>query len=287
MTIIKLKLGGSRYPDKLRDLSDPPETLSILAENYEEILKKPVLGVVGSRKATSYGRNITESLVAAAVDKGIVIVSGLALGIDSIAHKAALDRKGGTIAVLPGGLKQIYPATHRSLARKIIEQNGMLVSEYQDNFRPRRESFIQRNRIIAALSNALLITEAAERSGSLHTANFALELGKPVLAVPGNINSPTSMGTNNLIKAGGALVTNVQDIYDALGIQETKLRQEAFIGDTDEETILINLMRGGINSGDEIHIKSKLPIETYQQTLTMLEIKGVIKPLGNNNWQLI
>ncbi|MEX2014874.1 MAG: DNA-processing protein DprA, partial [Candidatus Saccharimonadales bacterium] len=220
------------------------------------------------------------------VDKNVVIVSGLALGIDSISHKAALDKSGQTIAVLPGGLKQIYPATHRSLAKRITEQNGLLISEYDDSFRPRRESFIQRNRIIAALSDALLITEAAEKSGTMHTANFALELGKPVLAVPGNINSPMSMGTNNLIKSGAVLVTNEQDIYEALGIKETELKQEVFLGDTNEETVLISILRSGVNSGEEIHLQSELPIDVFQQTLTMLEIKGVVRPLGNNCWQL-
>jgi DNA processing protein len=286
MTIIKLTLGNKFYPDRLRQLSSPPETINISGNGLEEILRKPTLGVVGSRKATAYGKNITETLVESVVDKNVVIVSGLALGIDSISHKAALDKAGQTIAVLPGGIKQIYPATHRSLARNITKQNGLLISEYDNDFRPRRESFIQRNRIIAALSDALLITEAAEKSGTMHTANFALELGKPVLAVPGNINSPMSMGTNNLIKSGAFLVTDEQDIYSALGIKEDKLRQEIFLGDTDEETMIINLMRSGVSAGEEIHIKSELPIEMFQQALTMLEIKGIVKPLGNNHWQL-
>ncbi len=286
MEIIKLTLSNKTYPDKLRQLSSPPKKLSIMGGEFEEILSKPTLGVVGSRKATAYGKSVTESLVGSVIDKNIVIVSGLALGIDSISHKAALDGGGQTIAVLPGGIKQIYPATHRSLAKNIVKQNGLLLSEYEDDFHPRRESFIQRNRIIAALSDALLITEAAEKSGSLHTANFALELGKPVLAVPGNINSLMSMGANNLIKSGAMPVLSEQDIYSTLGIKEDELKQERFLGDTDEETTLINLIKSGVNSGEKIHQKSNLPIETFQQTLTILEIKGVIRPLGNNHWQL-
>lgn len=288
MKIIKLKLSDNLYPKRLAQLHYPPKTLSIAGRgDLEEMLKKPILGVVGSRKATSYGRSVTESLVSSTAAKGVVIVSGLALGIDSISHRAAVDRRGKTIAVLPGGIKQVYPASHRSLAKKIQEQYGLLVSEYEDDFRPRRESFIQRNRIIAALCDVLLITEAAEKSGSLHTANFALELGKPVLAVPGNINSPASMGTNNLIKSGAMLVSSETDLYRALGIEESSPTQRKLLGDTDEETMIINLMQSGISSAEEIHIKSKLPIELFQQTLTMLEIKSVIKPLGNNNWQLI
>lgn len=287
MEITKLALSNKLYPNKLKQLASPPKNLVIAGKGFDEILSKPTLGVVGSRKASAYGKSITELFVTSMVSKQVVIVSGLALGIDGISHKAALDRNGKTIAVLPGGIKQIYPATHRSLAKRIMNQNGLLVSEYADDFRPRRESFIQRNRIIAALSDALLITEAAEKSGSLHTANFALELGKPVLAVPGNINSPTSMGTNNLIKSGAILVSSEQDIYDALGIKENKFEQQKFLGDTNEETVLINLIQSGVNSGEEIHLKSNLPVEVFQQTLTMLEIKGVIRPLGNNHWQVI
>lgn len=288
MKVIKLTLSDKIYPPRLKHLASPPQTLSVAGRgSLDEMLKKPTLGVVGSRKATSYGRSVTESLVNSAIDKGAVIVSGLALGIDSISHRTTLERKSSTIAVLPGGIKQVYPASHRSLAGKIQEQDGLLVSEYDDNFRPRRESFIQRNRIIAALCDVLLITEAAEKSGSLHTANFALELGRPVLAVPGNINSPTSMGTNNLIKSGAILVSNETDLYNALGIKEGKLEQRKFLGDTNEETTIINLMQAGASSAEEIHLKSRMRIELFQQTLTMLEIKGVIRPLGNNHWQLI
>ncbi len=287
MKIIKLTLSDKLYPDKLKQLSSPPKSLTVAgSEELKNILSKPILGVVGSRKATPYGKSITENFVSSAASKNIVIVSGLALGIDSISHKAALDRQGQTIAVLPGGIKQIYPATHRPLAKRIADQNGLLLTEYEDDFQPRKESFIQRNRIIAALCDALLITEAAEKSGSLHTANFALELGKPVLAVPGNINSPTSMGTNNLIKSGATPVLSEQDIFSALGIKEEILKQKRLLGDDEEETILINLIQSGVSSGEEIHLRSGLSIEIFQQTLTMLEIKGVIRPLGNNHWQL-
>jgi DNA processing protein len=287
MNITNLKLSNKHYPDKLRQLNSPPKNINIAGNEFEKIFSQPALGVIGSRKATSYGRDVTESLIGSIADKNVVIVSGLALGIDGISHKVALDRKAKTMAVLPSGIKQIYPATHRSLAKRIIDENGLLVSEYADDFRPRKESFIQRNRIIAAMSDALLITEAAEKSGSLHTANFALELGKPVLAVPGSINSPTSRGTNNLIKSGATLVSGEQDILDALGIKENRLIQERFLGDTEEETILIKLIQTGVTSGEEIHFNSQLPIEIFQQTLSMLEIKGIIKPLGNNHWQLI
>lgn len=283
MKIHRLKKVDSDYPDRLNQLSKPPESLSIAGGSPKALIDAPVLGIVGSRKATSYGRSVTESLATSAAQRKVIIVSGLALGVDSVAHRAALDSQGKTIAVLPGGVKEIYPYSHRSLAKRIMDQGGYLLSEYGDYFRPRRESFIQRNRLIAALSDVLLITEAAEKSGTLHTANFALELGKPVLAVPGNIDSTTSRGTNDLIKAGAGLVSDEADIYDALGI-DRELEQERLLGDTDEETLLIELIRSGVNSGEEMHIRSGLPVEKFQQTLTMLEIKGVIRPQGNNHW---
>lgn len=286
MKIVKIKNNSGEYPERLSYLSDAPVSLSILGKSLKEQLDSPVLAIVGSRKATSYGRGVTEDFATAAARSGICIVSGLALGIDSIAHTAALNASGKTIAVLPSGLNNIYPASHRSLAKRILVENGTLVSEYPDDFIPRRESFIQRNRIIAALSDALLVTEAAERSGSLYTARFALEIGKPVLAVPGNINSPTSSGTNNLIKSGAILVNSEQDIFDALDFTPKEKNVRDLYGDNEHETAIIKLLANGLNSGNELLEQSGLGVETFQQTLTILEIKGVVGPLGNNNWKL-
>lgn len=287
MKIATFNKKSVQYPEKLKIIASPPMQLSVVGDNFEELLKMPALGIVGSRKVTSYGRGVTETFAGKLARSGVCIISGLALGVDSIAHAEALKSKGKTIAVLPSGIKSIYPASHRTLARSIVLQEGALISEYEDDFRPRKESFIQRNRIIAGLSDALLITEAAERSGSLHTANFALEMGKPVLAVPGDINRPTSAGTNNLLKAGSVMVTDIQDIFDVLKISpEEQLEKRQIYGDNEQETILIQLISSGISSGEELLAKSKLDIQLFQQTLTMLEIKGVISPLGNNHWQL-
>lgn len=286
MQIHRIKSGANQYTDKLKQLADPPKQISSLGVDLSEQLKYKTLGIVGSRKVSAYGRSVTKKFADAAARAGLCIVSGLALGVDSIAHKAAIDAKGRTIAVMPSGLKNIYPASHRGLAKSILEQNGTLISEYNDDFKPYQMSFIERNRIIAALSDALLITEAAERSGSLHTANFALELGKPVLAVPGNIDSPTSTGTNNLIRTGAIIVSSEQDIFDVLGIDITKQTSLEIYGDNAEESLLIKLLSDGIMSGEELHSKSELSIADFQQTLTMLEIKGVIAPQGNNTWKL-
>lgn len=287
MNIGKVSKKLKNYPERLNRLHQPPKDLSSLGVELLEQLKNPVLGIVGSRKVTVYGRQITERFAESAARQGICVISGLAIGVDSIAHDACLKAGGKTIAVLPSGLKAIYPAMHRGLAKKILEKQGTLISEYADDERPHQGSFIERNRIIAGLSDALLVTEAAERSGSLYTANFAMEIGKPVLAVPGNITSPTSAGTNNLIKSGAISVTNEQDIFDALKIISKKPSEQLEIfGDNENETNLLNLLREGMTAGDELLSKSQMPVGQFNQTLTMLEIKGMISALGNNHWKL-
>jgi DNA processing protein len=214
-----------------------------------------------------------------------VVVSGLALGVDSVAHQAALDAGGGTIAVLPSSVEEVYPASHRQLARDIVAEGGALVSEYPKGTPTLRGNFIARNQIIAGLSDVLLVTEAALRSGSLHTARFALEQGKDVLAVPGNISSATSEGTNNLIKTGAALVNGVDDVLRALKIEPASA-QKTIKGDTEAEQMILDLIRSGISDGNELQLRSRLDITIYNQSLTMLEIQGKVRPVGANNWSL-
>lgn len=274
-------------PARLQQLPQPPIKLNCMGAELSTILKKPVLGIVGSRNVSAYGRTVTADLAENVARRGVVIVSGLALGVDSIAHQAAIEAHGLTIAVLPSGLQSIYPANHRNLASQVLGADGLLVSEYESAARPHQGSFIERNRIIAGLSDVLLVTEAAERSGSLHTARFALEQGKAVLAVPGNITSPTSAGTNNLIKMGAVPVTSPEDIYEALGISaDTKNDQYVYYAENEYEESILVLLRKGLQNGHDLLAQCELPIEQFQQHLTMLEIKGAIHPLGNNHWKL-
>lgn len=287
MTIHNLSQNSSNFPKRLTHLHEIPKSIHTIGKDLSDLLKRPSLAVVGSRKVSSYGRSTTDSLVQSAVKQGMTIISGLAFGVDSIAHEAALKAKGTTIAVLPSGIKKIYPASHQSLARRIVQNGGCLISEYPDDQLPMKHQFIERNRIIAALADALLITEAAENSGSLHTARFALEIGRPVMAVPGNINSPTSAGTNNLIKVGATPITSTEDIFEALDIQPLDSSEQSLSGDTSEETTILKLINDGIINGNEIFHQSNMSSEDYQRHLTMLEIKGRIKPLGNDKWALI
>ena len=217
-----LTLTQPQLPIELSNLPHPVSKLYIEGSDFEALMSRPRLAIVGSRKITPYGREVTESLTASLAEKGVVIISGLAIGTDSVAHKACLDAGGHTIAVLPAGLEKIYPKQHSSLAEDIIKQGGALVTEYGPSTIPYPSNFLERNRIIAALSEGVLVTEAAVRSGSLNTASHALSIGKPVFAVPGNINNPLAAGCNNLIKAGAIPVTCIQDVLDELGWVQTK-----------------------------------------------------------------
>lgn len=269
-------------PHLLQALAQPPERLFVMGD-LPALLERPRVAIVGSRKVSPYGRAITEQLAGELAEQGIIIVSGLAFGVDSIAHRAALEAGGTTIAVLPSPLNRIYPSSHHQLAQQIVQQGGALVSEYPSGTPTMKHHFIARNRLIAGLSDAVVVTEAALKSGSLHTARFALESGRDVLAVPGAITSPTSEGTNNLLKAGAAVVTSAADVLHTLGIEEVKspsLRQ----GSNPDEQQILDLIDQGITDGAALQAASGLPAETFSQTLTMLEITGKIRSLGANRW---
>jgi DNA processing protein len=281
-----LKLSSRELPPQLKALAQPPKQLYIHGENFLEILKKPCLAIVGSRKVTPYGKAVTQMLASSLAAKGVVIISGLALGVDSVAHKAAVEAGGQTIAVLPCGPDQIYPSAHTQLAREILSNNGALVTEYETGRRPREFNFLERNRLIAALAEAVIIPEAAVRSGSLNTAGHALDLNKPVMAVPGNINSPLSAGCNNLIKAGAVPVTNVDDILSALKWQDLEEAAIEVMANNAEEQAILDLIKQGIADGSELLSASKLRPEIFNQTITMLEITGRVHALGANNWSL-
>lgn len=279
--------GKPSYPNQLLKLPSPPKELFILSDNWENLQQKPMLAVVGSRKVSPYGHATTQQLASAAAARGIVIVSGLALGIDGLAHQAALDANGLTIAVLPCGLDYIYPKTHFGLAMQIIEKGGALISEYPPHSEISfKGNFIARNRIISGLSSAVLIPEAAEKSGSLHTANFALSQGRDVLAVPGPINSPLSAGCNKLIKAGATPVTCIDDILDVFHIQSSVRAENEVLANNEAEQSILNLLKLGTSDIDELQAKSGLSATDFQQSLSMLEITGRVKPLGGGRWSL-
>lgn len=210
----EIKVGSKSYPKSLLDLVDPPETLFVRGDS-SLLFTKSGLAVVGSRKMTHYGLDMTTYFVRNLIPKGAVVVSGFMYGVDTAAHKATLSGKGKTIAVLAHGLDYIYPAENAKLYDEIVQSGGCIVSEYPLDFKPEKWTFPKRNRIVAALSLlGTLVVEAAEDSGSLITAHYADALNRPLFAVPGPISSITSKGTNNLIKMGLAkMVTTPEDIF--------------------------------------------------------------------------
>jgi DNA processing protein len=286
MNVNTLTVKQSAYPSRLLQLASPPQQLYVRGD-LSALLDKPTVAIVGSRSVSPYGREVTSKLAQALAEQGIVIISGLALGVDAIAHRAALDAGGLTIAVLPSSVEHPYPASHRNLAEQIVQQGGVLLSEYPGGAVPYKQNFVARNRIVAGLCDALLITEAAEKSGSLHTARFALETGRDVLVVPGSIYSRTSTGTNNLLKSGATPVTNMDDILQVLGIDTRTTRSKPIPkGSNLHEQRIIDLIAAGQNDGAELLLQSKLDIAAFNQALTMLEITGKVRGLGANQWSL-
>lgn len=280
----KVVINNHKLLAPLGQLPQPVKELHTRGDTFLELLKKPRLAIVGSRRASSYGQQVTAKLARDLAGQGVVIVSGLALGVDSIAHWGALEAGGATIAVLPGSLERVYPASHSGLARQITEQGGALVTEYDSTYGPpQKHQFIARNRIIAALSQAVLITEAAQKSGSLHTAQFALEQGQDVLVVPGNITSPTSAGTNHLLKQGAIPITEAQDILDHLGVTATS--QPTYRAENSAQATILSLLKANIRTPAELLLRSKLEVGEFNETLTMLEINGAITN-QNGTWVL-
>lgn len=210
MKIEEISINSEEYPEKLKNIYDYPQKLYVLGN--KNLLYQKGIAIVGSRDATQYGKKVAYNLAKELSQNGIVIISGLALGIDSYAHIGAL--KGGTIAVLGSGIDTIYPKENIELAREIVRNNGCIISEYAMGMKPERLHFPQRNRIISGLSDGVVVVEASKKSGALITADFALEQGKEVFAVPGDVAKKQSEGTNKLIQDGAILVTSSENILE-------------------------------------------------------------------------
>ena len=274
------------YPANLGQISDAPPVLyykgSLIPSDDLSI------AIVGARYATVYGRQVTEKLAYELVSNGLTIVSGLARGIDSIAHRTAIDAGGRTIAVLGNGLDLVYPPENKSLADQIT-QNGVLVSEFPLGFPSMPSNFPTRNRIISGLSLGVLVTEAAVDSGSLITAGQAAEQGREVFAVPGPITSKMSAGTNNLIKEGVHPTTEVSDILSILDIESKKrqvtrnTKQDGPIVDKTQAKIL-EILDNQTKHVDMIARETGLPIDKISAALSMMELSGLVKNYGSGVW---
>ena len=288
MEINRIRPDEHIFTQRLASIANPPKSLCFMGTLPTS--GAPVVAIVGSRKPSAYGREVTEQLAGDLAKAGCIIVSGLALGIDGIAQKAALEAGGTVIGVIPNELPDISPQTNYKLAMNIIEKGGAILSEWQkgDGKVVNRWSFLERNRLVSGLADAVIITEAAERSGTLNTAAHALSQGRDVFAVPGNITSPLSAGCNVLIKQGAYPATEAKDILQIIAPEQLKKPDQSQLplGSSPEETIIISLIASGVRSGDQLQQQSGLSASNFSTALTMLEINGIIKPLGANNWTL-
>ncbi len=275
-----ITISDKEYPAQLKELPDAPVILYV--KGNVEVLKLPSLAVVGSRKFTQYGKSAAYKLSKDVAAAGLAIISGLALGIDAVAHQAALDAGGKTVGVLGCGLDKIYPIANSNLAKQIIDSGGTVITELSPGTPPMKQNFPARNRIIAGLSMGTLVVEAAEESGSLITAFAALEYNREVFAVPGNINSETSVGVNRLIQRGAKLVIDSKDIFDELNIEIKSNQQKAkeLAPKTEEEEIILQLISRDGAIVDKIVQESGLNIVVVSTTLTMMEMKGMVENVG-------
>ena len=275
----------SGYPSRLKEIYDYPPVLYIRGTLLPE--DEWCLAVVGTRRATIYGKQVTGEIVTDLAKSNITVVSGLAKGIDTIAHQSALSAGGRSLAVFACGLDIVYPAENASLARKIIEQ-GALISEYPLGTRPRAENFPRRNRILSGLSLGVLVTEAGETSGAMITARMALEQNREVLAIPGSILSPASRGTNNLIQEGAKLVSNYTDILEELNLTTVtrQMEMKEILPESDTESLLLKQLSAEPTHIDEVCQKSGFPASTVSGTLAMMELKGLVKQIGTMNYVL-
>ena len=289
MEINRIRPDEHNFTQRLASIANPPKSLCFMGKLPTS--GAPVVAIVGSRKPSAYGREVTEQLAGDLATAGCIIVSGLALGIDGIAQKAALEAGGTVIGVIPNELPDISPQTNYKLAMNIIKNGGAILSEWKkgDGKVVNRWSFLERNRLVSGLADAVIITEAAERSGTLNTAAHALSQGRDVFAVPGNITSPLSAGCNALLKQGALVATTATDILNVIAPSNARSATDQAViplGETPAENTIIDLLRTGLRDGDQLQQQSGLNPADFATALTMLEINDVVKPLGANNWTL-
>ncbi len=282
-------------------IDKPATNIWYIGEIAAEWADRPTVAIVGSRKPTDYGRSVTLKLASALAARGVIIVSGLALGHDALAARGALDASGTTIAVIGNGLNNIHPRSNTLLAKEIIEKGGVILSEYEPDYPVYKQNFLERNRLITALSDITVVVEAGERSGTLNTAAHALAQNRELMAVPGNITSPLSIGCNRLIAQGAEPVLSADDIIEKLRqihasrgnnqatrylLDKTTATSTNPTGSNQTETKILRTIASGISDGDEILKATRLDPSDYNVALTMLELDGRIQPLGANRWTI-
>ena len=292
LKINTVKITDVEYPSLLKEISSTPEMFYLIGELPSDEI--PKIAIVGTRKAGIAGRRFAKELARKLTELGVIVVSGLAMGIDTAAHEGAVLAGGKTIAVLANGLDKIYPAQNENLAEKILELGGALISEYPAGTKSFKNNFLERNRIVSGLSIATIVIEAPERSGSIVTARLAAEQGREVFVVPGSIDNPNYRGSHQLIRDGAVLVSSVEDILEDLGdkIPNSKLQitnksqiinsKTKNITDVNQLLIIKTIREaGGALAIDEIIKITKLEPHIVNQSIAFLIIDGIIKETGN------
>jgi len=282
-----IHINDEQYPPQLREIASPPKALYVRGHIPKN---RPMIGIVGTRRCTPYGKRVTERIVKGLVRADCVIVSGMAIGIDSEAHKAALAAGGETVAVVGSGIDEsvVYPTSNKSLARE-IEKQGAVTSEFDPYAKSETFYFPQRNRVISGLSRGVVVIESKERGGSLITANFALDQNREVFAVPGGVFWETSAGPNNLIKQGAKAVTCAEDILEELNLALPDEKPGKIIAKNPTEQKIIDVFSA--NPGAPIHIdvivgKTKLSASEVSSALTMMELEEKVKNLGGDYYTI-
>ncbi len=291
MKINKISPTTSVFTERLSLIDDAPERLYYVGTLPETPV--PVVAIVGTRKPTKYGTEVTQRIAYDLAKKGVVIVSGLALGVDALAHRAALEAGGVTVGVVINELPDISPRTNVPLAKQMIARGGAVMSEWGvgDGAFFTKASFLRRNRLVSGLSDAIIITEAAAQSGTLNTAAHALAQGREVFVVPGNITSPLSEGCNNLLKQGATPITEARDVLEVIAphllpSHKNGAQTNLLFGDTPAETTILQLIATGVRDGEQLQQQSQLSAADFSTALTMLEINGLVKALGANQWTI-
>ena len=270
---------SNEYPRRLKEIHQPPPVIYVRGNLTLE--DEWAVAIVGTRRVTAYGRQMTEELAGYLAGNGITVISGLARGVDGLAHKSALSAGGRTIAVLGSGVDRIYPPEHRNLAEEMCA-NGAVISDYAPGTPPDGVNFPPRNRIISGLSLAVVVVEAGKKSGALITAQFAAEQGRDVFAVPGNVHAPQSIGTNQLIQDGARPLLQPRDVLEALNLQQIQEYRAArhVIPSDAVEAKLIEILCAEPVHVDELSREAGYSIQQVSAALTMLELKGVVRQVG-------
>lgn len=283
VVIETVHLTSPRYPDRLRRIYDPPSFIYVRGDLRSA---EPAVAVVGSRRATATGRVVTERLAAGLAASGVTVVSGLARGIDAVAHRAALDAGGRTIAVLGCGLDVIYPPEHAGLMEAITQQ-GCIITEFPLGTPPLRHHFPQRNRIIAGLTLGVVVVEGDERSGALSTAGYALDEGREVMAVPGSVLNPLSRAPNGLLREGATLVESAEDVLAAVGLplpSRQTVQASAITPPEGPPAVVWQAVRTEPTHIDQVAQEAGLPVAEVAALLMELEIRGLVRQVPGKHF---